>query len=317
MQARLLAAAMSLAVILGTLSGLRPAKADTFSPDILNSVVSLLPQWPGAGRRPKEPEGTAVAVLPGGYLATNNHVIGRAKTVRIRLEDGRILPAEIIGRDAVTDLALVKAPVDLPVPTIGPEPKLGKRVCAIGNQFGLGLSVTCGVVSAVRRTGTGFNSVEDFIQTDAVINPGGSGGALVDDEGRLVGVISAIFTKESDANIGVNFASFINLVMPVVRDLKDRGRVVHENPGLKVRDLALDERRTGAGAFVLSVAPDGPAAKAGLKPGDIITNIGGRLIRKASDVATAVFYLGLGNGADVEYLREGAPKRAKFSLSRN
>jgi S1-C subfamily serine protease len=315
MKARLLAAAISLAVIVGVLSSLKPAKADSFSPKILESVVSLLPQWPGAGRRPKEPEGTAVAVLPGGYLATNDHVIGRAKTVRIRLKDGRILPAEIIGRDAITDLALVKAPIDLPVPAIGPEPDLGKRVCAIGNQFGLGLSVTCGVVSAVRRTGTGFNPVEDFIQTDAVINPGGSGGALVDGEGRLVGLISAIFTKDSDANIGVNFASSMNLVMRVVKDLKELGRVRRGKPGFKVRDLSLDERLKTAGAAITYVTLDGAANDAGLQTSDVITAIGNRKIYQASDVSSAIYLARPGDTLVIEYLRDGATETALLKLS--
>jgi len=307
--------ALSLAIFLSTTVSITPANAEPFSPDILASVVSLLPQWPGDGRRPKEPEGTAVAVLPGGYLVTNDHVIGRAKTIHIRLNDGRVLAADIIGRDAATDIALIKAAIDLPVLPTGPEPVLGARVCAVGNQFGLGLSVTCGVASAVGRTGAGFNPVEDFIQTDAVINPGGSGGALVDGKNRLIGLVSAIFTKDSDANIGVNFAASIKLVMRVARDLKNHGRVAHASSGLNVRDLTLSERRTSAGALVHGIAPDGPAAKAGLKAEDIITNIGGRAVRKASDVATAVFYVGVGNDASVEYRRDGAREMTTISLS--
>ena len=147
---------------------------------VMESVVSLLPEWPGAESRPKEPEGTAVAVMPGGYLATNDHVLGDAKKVKIRLNDGRLMAVEIIGRDAVTDIALIKAPMDFPVLPFGGNPGLGESVCAIGNQFGMGLSITCGVASALHRTGTGFNEIEDFIKTDAVINPGGSGGALID-----------------------------------------------------------------------------------------------------------------------------------------
>jgi len=314
-KARLLASTLSLVVILGTVYGLRAAKADPFSPDILNSVVSLLPQWPGDGRRPKEPEGTAVAVLPGGYLATSDHVIGPAKTIRIRLENGRVLAAEIIGRDATTDLALIKAPIDLPVPTVGPEPKLGQRVCAIGNQFGLGLSVTCGVVSAVRRTGTGFNPIEDFIQTDAVINPGGSGGALVDGDGRLVGLISAIFTKDSDANIGVNFASSMRLVMRVVRDLKEQGRVVRAKPGFNVRDLSLDERLTTVGAAITYVTRNGAAAGAGLQTGDVISVIGDRKIYQASDVSSAIHLARPGDALHIEYLRSGKQGAATLKLS--
>jgi len=291
-------------------------RAEPFSPEILKSVVSLLPEWPGLEKagaenagRPKNPEGTAVAVLPGGYLATNVHVIGRATSIKIRLEDGRILPADIIGRSTKTDIALIKAPIDLPVPVTGPEPALGARVCAVGNQFGLGLSVTCGVVSALRRTGTGFNPIEDFIQTDATINPGGSGGALVDGKGRLVGMISAIFTKDSDANIGVNFASSIKLVMRVVGDLKERGGAMYFKAGFSVRDLTLEERKTLTGAAIRHVAEDGPGAKAGLEVGDIITAIGDRAIRSASDVATAVFYVRPGGSAEVEVLRGGEKMR--------
>ena len=171
-----LASLVGFTVIAGVASP--PARAQSFSSETLKSVVSVLPEWPGfkgePGRegRPKNPEGTAVAVLPGGYLATNVHVIGRAEKIDIRLEDGRVMPATIVGRDASTDLALLKVSVDLPVLPAAPEPVLGQRVCAVGNQFGMGLSVTCGVVSALHRTGTGFNEIEDFIQTDAVVNPG-------------------------------------------------------------------------------------------------------------------------------------------------
>lgn len=298
------------------------AAAADFSPEILKSVVGVLPEWPGfesapAGRdgRPKNPEGTAVAVLPGGYLATNVHVIGRAEKIKIRLDDGRIMAAEIVGRDSPTDLALIKAPIDLPVPAFAAEPPLGARVCAVGNQFGMGLSVTCGVVSALHRTGTGFNDIEDFIQTDAVVNPGGSGGALVDDGGRLVGVVAAIFTKDSDANIGVNFASSIKLVMRVMGDLRDGGRVVRGQPGFGVRDLTTAERATLAGAAIDRVARGGPAIAAGLAVGDVVTAVGGRPIRRASDVASAVHMARPGEAVDIAYSRGGAAGKARLTLA--
>ena len=164
----------------------------------------------------EEPEGTAVAIKPGGYLVTNFHVIRRALSISVRLTDGRLLTAEVVGVDPLTDLALIKVPEDITVLPIGQEPPLADPVCAIGNQFGLGLSVTCGVVSATHRTGTGFNQIEDFIQTDATVNPGASGGALVNDQNQLIGVLSAIFTKKSDANLGVNFAASTRLVLRVV-----------------------------------------------------------------------------------------------------
>lgn len=292
-----------------------PGRAEPISSEILKSVVSLLPEWPTARRRPKEPEGTAVAILPGGYLATNDHVIGPAKKIRIRLHDGRVLPAEIIGRDSLTDLALIKATLDLPVLPLGREPGLGERVCAIGNQFGLGLSVTCGVASALHRTGTGFNQIEDFIQTDAVVNPGGSGGALIDSRGHLIGLVSAIFTKDSDANIGVNFAASIKLVMRVVQDLKETGRVIRGRPGFRVRDLTLEERQTAAGAAVNQISKDGGAKDAGLRIGDIIVTIGKRKILRASDIPSAIHMVRPGQSLAVEYIRGGKRQTVPLVLA--
>lgn len=297
------------------------ATAGDFSPEILKSVVSVLPEWPGfapaptrPGGRPQNPEGTAVAVLPGGYLATNVHVIGRAEKIKIRFDNGRVVAAEIVGRDSATDLALIKAPVELPVPAIAPSPALGARVCAVGNQFGLGLSVTCGVVSARHRTGTGFNEIEDFIQTDAVINPGGSGGALVDDGGRLVGVVSAIFTKDSDANIGVNFAASMKLVIRVARDLKNHGRVVRGEPGFGVRDPTTDERTRVTGAVIDRLARGGAALAAGLKVGDVVTAVGGRPIRRASDVTSAIHMFRPGDAVDIVVGRDGATREVTLTL---
>ncbi len=294
--------------------------AHAFSPDVLQSVVSVLPEWPDRppaapdDGRPEEPEGTAVAVLAGGYLATNAHVLGRATRVTVRLADGRIIASEIVGRDPPTDIALIKVAVDLPVPPIGPEPPLAAPVCAIGNQFGLGLSVTCGVVSAVHRSGTGFNPIEDFIQTDATVNPGGSGGALIDADGRLVGLVSAIFTKETDANIGVNFAASMRLVLRVAEDLRDHGRVRRGKSGLRVVDLTEEERATTAGARITRIAPEGAAAAAGLAVGDIITAMGGRPVTKGADVSAAVYMHRIGEPVAVTYLRAGEPGKATLVL---
>lgn len=291
-----------------------------FSPEILQSVVGVLPEWPAGdkpkpapGGRPEEPEGSAVAVLPGGYLATNVHVLGRAERLKVRLHDGRILPATIVGRDPPTDLALIKVALDLPVPAINPNPALAARVCAIGNQFGLGLSVTCGVVSALHRTGTGFNPVEDFIQTDAVVNPGGSGGALIDEQSRLVGVLSAIFTKQSDANIGVNFAASMPLVLRVAEDLRDFGRVKRGRSGMTVEDLTEEEMSRLVGARVVRVHEGGAAAEAGLAAGDILVAIGGRAIAKASDVTSALYLQRPGAPVEVVYLRNGQRRTTRLA----
>jgi S1-C subfamily serine protease len=290
--------------------------AEKLPPQVLKSVVSLLPEWPGSRINSKEPEATAVAILPGGYLATNDHVINQAQLIRVRLNDGRVFKSKIIGRDFLTDLALLKIPLDLPVIPLGDTPLLGERVCAIGNQFGLGLSVTCGVTSALHRTGTGFNPIEDFIQTDAVVNPGGSGGALIDSRGNLVGLVSAIFTKDNDANIGVNFAASTDLVMRVVREIKEKGRVIRGNPGFKVRDLSVNERHTYVGVFVTQVSPKGPADIANFKVGDIIVKINKRKIIKSSDIPSVLHMVRPGISLNINFLREGKNRTSTLIIGR-
>jgi S1-C subfamily serine protease len=194
----------------------------------------------------------------------------------------------VVGTDPASDLALLKVSADLPALPYAPEPVLGAPVCAVGNQFGLDLSVTCGVVSALHRAGTGFNTVEDFVQTDAVVNPGASGGALVDAEGRLVGLLSAIFTMESDANIGVNFAASAALVRRVTEDLRDYGQVRRGKAGLGLDDLAPEERAERVGVRVRGVLPGGAAAAAGIRAGDLVTTVDGRRITKVAEAIAAI-----------------------------
>ena len=299
------------------------ARAQAFNPEVLNSVVSVLPQWPGMaqGGNPEippgvAPEGSAVAILPGGYLATALHVVDKALSVTVRLYDGRELAAEIVGRDPPSDLALLKVAAELPLLPAAPEPSLGSPVCAIGNQFGLDLSVTCGVVSGLRRTGTGFNPIEDFVQTDATVNPGSSGGALVDGEGRLVGLLSAIFAKESDASIGVNFAVSHALLMRVMDDLAADGQVRRASPGLRFVNLSAEERAQAVGVKVAGVRPDGPGEAAGFESGDIVTSIDGRSLRKLSDAITALQLRRPGDELTLAVLRDGAPLRLKLILAK-
>ncbi|MFP6756992.1 MAG: trypsin-like peptidase domain-containing protein [Alphaproteobacteria bacterium] len=276
-----------------------------FDTRILESVVSVLPIWRGRRSGGDEPEATAVAILRDGRLATNLHVVARAVSLSVRLSDGRIIPAEIIGRDTATDIALLKIAEDLPVLPVRTDPRLGEPVCAVGNQFGLGLSVTCGVISALQRTGTGFNPIEDFIQTDAALNPGSSGSALVDSSGKLIGLVSAIFTKNSDANIGVNFAVSSRLLMRVVQDLDAFGQVRRGDPGLRVAVLPMAARATQAGVTVTARTPAGAAERAGIQIGDVITAIAGRVIRKPSDATTAFQLHRLGEPITVTLFRDG------------
>ncbi len=309
---RLFAAAFSL-------TGAWPIAGLSFDSKIMNSVVAVIPARPGqlprggTGAR-GAPEGTAVAMFEGGYLVTNAHVLGRAVSVDIRLADGRLVAVEIVGRDPRTDLALLKAPIDLPVPQTAPTPKIGGRVCAIGNQFGLGLSVTCGVVSARRRTNAGFNPIEDFVQTDAAVNPGGSGGALVDVEGRLVGIVSAIFTKQSDADIGVNFAANIGLVKRVVGDIKNHGRIKIGWSGLLMAPLSLEDRRKWSGVRVARIVPGSAAGLSDLEVGDIVTRIDDRPIFLPSDARAAIFMRRPGDTVLVRYRRGGKDAETGLTL---
>lgn len=288
--------------------------AEAFDPETLESVVSLLPKWPGyeqggVGAVPPgtAPEGTAVAIRPGGYLVTALHVVDRATAIDVRLHDGRLRSAYVVGRDPATDIALLKTDEDIPLRPERQDAALGEPVCAVGNQFGLGLTVTCGVVSATQVTNAGFNPVEDFVQTDATVNPGSSGGALVDGQGRLVGMLSAIFTKESDADIGVNFAASMELVERVVDDLIAHGKVVRVQPGFQAIELTREERTTTAGARVAGVLPKGPADRAGLLVGDILLAAGDRQIRRTSDVVTALQLLRPGDRLSLHALRAGTP----------
>lgn len=236
------------------------------------AVVAVLPDWPEGRANTEEPEGSAVAIGDGTMLLTADHVLGGARSVRLRFSDGRVLPAEITFRDAETDLAILRAPEALPPLVFAPQPGLGAPVCALGNGFGLGISLSCGVVSATARGGVGFNAVEDFIQTDAAVNPGSSGGALIDSEGRIVGILSAIFTKAGDGDIGVNFAVSAALVERVVE-----AAVTFSSPrrslGGTVRPTRPGPEK--AGLEMLSVDEDGPAYRAGLLPGDVILSVDG------------------------------------------
>ena len=292
-----------------------------FEAKVLDSVVSVLPLWPGHARGGlpqvppgSAPEGTATAIRQGGYLVTALHVVARATAIIVRLPDGREIPAELVGRDPATDLAVLKIAVELPPLAEAPEPELGAPVCAVGNQFGLDLSVTCGVVSALHRSGTGFNSIEDFVQTDASVNPGASGGPLVDAQGRLVGVLSAIFTKETDADIGINFAASVALVRRITDDLIDHGRVIRARSGLRVADLELEARSHMVGARVLSVIPGGAAEAAGIAAGDVIVAIGARQVRKSSDVVSALQLYRRGQRVTLSIVRGDAEQDIEIEL---
>ncbi len=301
-------------VLLAILAPATPLEA--FEESALDSVVTLWPVWPepGAAARREEPQGSAVAIAPGGYLVTALHVVQGAREIRVVPRKGPQLVAELLGGDPATDLALLKVEAELPVLEAAAPPALGAEVCALGNPFGSGLSISCGVVSARDRTGMGFNPIEDFIQTDAAVNPGMSGGALVDAQGRLVGVLLAIFTREADGDIGLNFAASLQLVQRVVDDLMAGAPVRRSIPGFRVAGLNREDQLRWRGVKIIAVGAEGAAAAAGLQPGDVVTAIGERAIAKPSDVATAIQLQRPGDTVLIEYLRAGEAGQATLRL---
>ena len=308
-----------LAVTVG-LAAFHAAPVRAMPPETLHSVVSVLPVWPGRPQggtdgtpRGNVPEGSGVVVAGAGLIATAWHVVKPARRIDVRLADGRILPARLVGHDAASDIALLRVDSTLPAVTLAPEPELAAPVCAIGNAYGLGLSVACGVISALHVAAAGFNAVEDFVQTDAAANPGSSGGALVDSEGRLVGMVSAIFASGADTNIGVNFAVSAALLDRVVDDLSDDGMVEYVSPGWRLMRLSRAELAETAGARVADLAPDGPAARAGVEMGDIVIAFGERPVRGPRDAIGALALVRPGGEAGVTFLRDG--ERREVSLS--
>ena len=215
-----------------------------------------------------------------GYLLTNNHVTAGADQIIVALQDRRETLARVIGSDPETDLAVLKIDLpDLPAITLGRSDtiRIGDVVLAIGNPFGVGQTVTMGIISATGRNQLGLNTYEDFIQTDAAINPGNSGGALVDAQGNLLGINTAIFSR-SGGSQGIGFAIPVKLAMDVMRSIVEKGQVVRGWLGLEVQALTPELAESfglldSPGILVAGVYREGPAAKAGLQPGDIILKI--------------------------------------------
>jgi len=258
-----------------------------------------------------------------GLILTNNHVIERADDVSVTLNDGRTLIAEVIGTDPDTDLAVIRVKADkLTALTLANSDavRVGDFVVAVGNPFGLGQTVTSGIVSALGRSGLRGLGYQNFIQTDASINPGNSGGALVNLRGELVGVNTAIFSP-SGGNVGIGFAIPANLARNVMNQLLAFGEVQRGSLGVQAQDLdarlakALKLAEGTRGAVVSQIVPGTPAAKAGLKEGDVITEIAGKKITQASDVANFEGLLPLGVAHNLAILRDGKAVSLKFSLA--
>jgi serine protease DegS len=265
-------------------------------------------------RRMESSLGSAVIMSPEGYLLTNNHVVADADQIVVALKDGRETLARLIGSDPETDLAVLKIDLpDLPFITLGRSDniRIGDVSLAIGNPFGVGQTVTMGIVSATGRNQLGLNTYEDFIQTDAAINPGNSGGALVDAYGNLVGINTAIFSK-SGGSQGIGFAIPVKLAMEVMRAIIEHGQVIRGWLGIEVQPLTpelaesfgLDGR---PGIVVAGIYRDGPAQKAGLQPGDLILSIAGEAASDGRSSMNQVARAKPGEKIRIDILRNGKP----------
>lgn len=259
-----------------------------------------------------------------GLVLTNNHVITNAVQITVTLRDGRQLEAEIIGNDPETDVAVIRIPADNLTeikPADSDRLRVGDFVVAIGNPFGLGQTVTSGIVSALSRSGLGIEGYEDFIQTDASINPGNSGGALVNLRGDLVGINTAIFSQ-TGGNIGIGFAIPINLARHIMDQLVEKGAVERGFIGVQVQDLTPDLAEAFGlnnlnGAVINSVVPESPADQAGLQPGDIIVGISGKPVRNGHDAANQIGLKPVGDNIAFNLLRNGKQLKLTATVAAN
>ncbi|MCX7981904.1 MAG: DegQ family serine endoprotease [Syntrophales bacterium] len=252
--------------------------------------------------------GSGFIISADGYIFTNNHVVEKADKIIVKLSDGRQFDAKVIGKDAKTDIALIKIKAErLPVAEIGDSDKVrvGDWVIAIGNPFGLEHTVTAGIVSAKGRV-IGAGPYDNFIQTDASINPGNSGGPLFSLEGKVIGINTAIVAQAQ----GIGFAIPINMAKAILPDLKAKGKVTRAWMGISVQDVTEDmakvlKLKSREGAIITETFKDDPADRAGLKPGDVITEINGKKIKDSHELLLTIASLPVGEKITVKVVRDG------------
>ena len=254
--------------------------------------------------QPQSGLGSGVVVSPAGYLLTNNHVIEGADDIEVMFNDGVVIKATVIGTDPETDLAVLKVPRDgLQAITLGDSDALqvGDPVLAVGNPFGVGKTVTSGIVSALGRSQLGINTFENFIQTDAAINPGNSGGALVDLAGNLVGINTAIYSR-SGGSMGIGFAIPTSTARSVMASIVQDGKVTRGWIGVEPRELSPELAETfglkqASGVIITGVLQNGPAAQAGVRPGDLILKVDGHAVSTVPELLSRVAALKPGEQA--------------------
>ena len=259
---------------------------------------------------PQQGLGSGVIVSPEGYILTNNHVIEGAQEIEVTLSDSRHAIAQVIGTDPDTDLAILRIKLErLPVITLGNSDtaQVGDRVLAIGNPFGVGQTVTSGIVSALGRNQLGINTFENFIQTDAAINPGNSGGALVDVNGNLIGINTAIYSR-SGGNMGIGFAIPVSTARQVLEGIVRDGQVTRGWVGIEPMEVTPELAETFGlksteGVIVTGVLQNGPAASAGLRPGDLLQKVAGQPVRNVGELLTQIAALAPGKSVKLDVVR--------------
>jgi Do/DeqQ family serine protease len=280
------------------------------------------------GDQPEEAQrasslGSGVIVSGSGYIVTNSHVVEAADEIEVALADGKKLLAKVVGNDPDTDIAVLRVDGEkLPAITFGSSDSLriGDVVLAIGNPFGVGQTVTHGIVSALGRTGLGINTFENFIQTDAPINPGNSGGALIDAGGNLIGINTAIFSR-SGGSMGIGFAIPVSTVKMVLEQIVKTGTVTRGWIGVEVQEISppiAESFKLGStrGALIAGVLRGGPADKAGVKPGDVLVEIEGKPVADPTAMLNLVAALPPGASARMKLKRQGADVDANVTVGR-
>ena len=271
-----------------------------------------LPEQGAPERRARSAGSGVIIDAAKGYIVTNHHVVKDAERIAVTLKDGRQVEAVLVGSDAGTDIALVKIGAQgisaLPLGN-SDDLRVGDVVLAIGNPFGLGQTVTSGIVSALGRSGLSAEAYEDFIQTDAPINPGNSGGALINSKGELIGVNSAILAP-SGGNVGIGFAVPVNMMKAVVAQLEKYGAVRRGRIGVTLQTVTPDVAAAmglarAMGAIIGTVEKGTPAEKAGIKSGDVVIEIDGKPVVNASDVRNRIGLRVAGSNVEITLLRQG------------
>jgi len=267
--------------------------------------------------------GSGVIMSPEGYVLTNNHVVEGADEIEVVLPDARRTSAKVIGTDPESDLAVLKISLDkLPVMTLGNSDQLqvGDQVLAIGNPFGVGQTVTSGIVSALGRNQLGINTFENFIQTDAAINPGNSGGALVDSEGRLLGINTAIYSR-SGGSLGIGFAIPVSTARQVIDQIVANGSVTRGYIGVEPQDLTPEladafKLPRKEGAIIAGVVRGGPADKAGVKVGDILVRVGDKPVANTAMMLHLIAQLTPGTPGRFGLVRDGKEVELEITVGK-